>query len=63
MRKTKRKNIRSDHLSQGQINGVPTDRLKNPQMNASHNLIRDCIRDARGETFAAGSPEFAPPMR
>lgn len=50
--------IRADHLSQGQINGFPTYRLKNTKLNAAHSRFRGCIRDTRAETFAAGSPEF-----
>lgn len=51
-------NIRADHLSQGQINGFPTYRLKNAQLNGAHNRFRGCIRDTRAETYAVGSPEF-----
>lgn len=50
--------IRADHLSQGQINGFPTYRLKNAGLVQQHNRFRGCIRDTRGETFAVGSPEF-----
>lgn len=50
--------IRADHLSQGQINGFPTYRLKNTKLNGTHNRFKGCIRDTRGETFAEGSPEF-----
>ena len=50
--------IRADHLSQGQINGFPTYRLKNAQLNSVQNRFRGCIRDTRAETFAIGSPEF-----
>ncbi len=50
--------IRADHLSQGQINGFPTYRLKNARLNGTHNRFRGCIRDTRGETFAIGSDEF-----
>lgn len=50
--------IRADHLSQGQINGFPTYRLKNTKVNAVHSRFRGCIRDTRAETFAVGSPEF-----
>lgn len=50
--------IRADHLSQGQINGFPAYRLKNTQLNGTHNRFKGCIRDTRGETFAEGSPEF-----
>lgn len=51
-------NIRADHLSQGQVNGFPTYRLKNSRLNAVHSRFRGCVRDTRAETFAVGSPEF-----
>ena len=51
-------NIRADHLSQGMINGFPTYRLKNAQLNGVHNRFRGCVRDTRAETYAVGSPEF-----
>jgi L-cysteine S-thiosulfotransferase len=50
--------IRADHLSQGQINGFPTYRLKTTSLVSVHNRFRGCIRDTRGETFAEGSDEF-----
>ena len=50
--------IRADHLSQGQINGFPTYRLKDANIVSTHNRFRGCIRDTRAETFAVGSPEF-----
>ncbi|WP_323036786.1 sulfur oxidation c-type cytochrome SoxA [Pararhodobacter sp.] len=50
--------IRADHLSQGQINGFPTYRLKNAGIVSIHNRFRGCIRDTRAETFAEGSDEF-----
>lgn len=50
--------IRADHLSQGQINGFPTYRLKNTKLNSAHSRFKGCIRDTRAETFAEGSPEF-----
>lgn len=50
--------IRADHLSQGQINGFPTYRLKQAQLISKHNRFRGCIRDTRAETFAEGSDEF-----
>ncbi|NDW45609.1 sulfur oxidation c-type cytochrome SoxA [Ruegeria sp. PrR005] len=50
--------IRADHLSQGQINGFPTYRLKNTKLNAVHDRFKGCIRDTRAETFKPGSPEF-----
>lgn len=51
-------NIRADHLSQGQINGFPTYRLKNGRLNSIHARFRGCVRDTRAETFAVGSDEF-----
>lgn len=50
--------IRADHLSQGQINGFPTYRLKNTRLNGVHARFKGCVRDTRAETFAPGSPEF-----
>ena len=50
--------IRADHLSQGQINGFPTYRLKNAKLNGVHSRFRGCVRDTRAETFAVGSEEF-----
>ena len=51
-------NIRADHLSQGQINGFPTYRLKNAKLNGVQSRFRGCIRDTRAETYAVGSDEF-----
>ncbi len=50
--------MRADHLSQGQINGFPTYRLKNTKVNAVHSRFKGCIRDTRAHTFQPGSPEF-----
>lgn len=50
--------IRADHLSQGQINGFPTYRLKQAKLISKHNRFRGCIRDTMAETFAEGSDEF-----
>ena len=50
--------IRADHLSQGQINGFPTYRLKNAKLNAVQDRFKGCVRDTRAETFQPGSPEF-----
>ncbi|MEX0318577.1 MAG: sulfur oxidation c-type cytochrome SoxA [Ruegeria sp.] len=50
--------IRADHLSQGQINGFPTYRLKNAKLNNAHARFKGCVRDTRAETFSPGSPEF-----
>lgn len=40
------KMIRADHLSQGQVNGFPTYRLKSG-MTSIHGRFRGCIRDTR----------------
>ncbi|MEH6774248.1 MAG: sulfur oxidation c-type cytochrome SoxA [Cereibacter changlensis] len=50
--------IRADHLSQGQINGFPTYRLKDAGLLSSQQRFIGCVRDTRAETFKAGSDEF-----
>lgn len=50
--------IRADHLSQGQINGFPTYRLKDAAMVSIHQRFVGCVRDTRAETFKPGSAEF-----
>jgi len=50
--------IRADHLSQGQINGFPTYRLKNARLNTVHGRFKGCVRDTRAETFKPGSDDF-----
>lgn len=50
--------IRADHLSQGQVNGFPTYRLKNTKLNGVHSRFKGCIRDTRAETYSPGSDEF-----
>ncbi|RMH49346.1 MAG: sulfur oxidation c-type cytochrome SoxA [Alphaproteobacteria bacterium] len=50
--------IRADHLSQGQINGFPTYRLKNAKLNSIHARFKGCVRDTRAATYKPGSPEF-----
>ncbi|HHB82307.1 MAG TPA: sulfur oxidation c-type cytochrome SoxA [Devosia sp.] len=50
--------IRSDMLSQGQINGFPVYRLKNAKLNAVHSRFKGCVRDTRAQTYAPGSAEF-----
>ncbi|MDR5651081.1 sulfur oxidation c-type cytochrome SoxA [Ruixingdingia sedimenti] len=52
------KMIRADHLSQGQINGFPTYRLKDAGMVSAQQRFVGCVRDTRAETFKAGSDEF-----
>ena len=51
-------NIRADHLSQGQINGFPTYRLKNAKLNGVQSRFRGCIRDTRAETYGVGVEEL-----
>ena len=51
-------NIRADHLSQGQLNGFPTYRLKNAKLNSIHDRLKGCIRDVRAEPYKVGSDEF-----
>ncbi len=51
-------NIRADHLSQGQINGFPTYRLKNAKLNGVQSRFRGCIRDTRAETYSVGVEEM-----
>jgi sulfur-oxidizing protein SoxA len=41
------KYIRADHLSQGNVNGFPTYRLKQGDVISLHNRFRGCIRDTR----------------
>lgn len=52
------KYIRADHLSQGQVNGFPTYRLKQSNLISLHNRFRGCIRDTRAEFPAAFSDEL-----
>lgn len=52
------KYIRADHLSQGQVNGFPTYRLKQADLVSVHNRFRGCIRDTRAEYPAAFSDEL-----
>jgi sulfur-oxidizing protein SoxA len=51
-------NIRSDHLSQGQISGFPVYRLKDAGLVSAQQRFVGCVRDTRAETFKAGSDEF-----
>jgi sulfur-oxidizing protein SoxA len=50
--------IRADHLSQGQINGFPTYRLKNAKLNSSHGRFKGCMKNIRATPFAEGGDEF-----
>ena len=51
------KMIRADHLSQGQVNGFPTYRLKEGLISL-HNRFRGCIRDTRATIPKAFSDEL-----
>ncbi|MEJ5219295.1 sulfur oxidation c-type cytochrome SoxA [Cognatishimia sp. D5M38] len=50
--------IRADHLSQGQINGFPTYRLKNAKLNSIHGRFKGCMSNIRATPYAEGSEEF-----
>ncbi|MGR3572557.1 sulfur oxidation c-type cytochrome SoxA [Brevirhabdus sp.] len=50
--------IRADHLSQGQINGFPTYRLKNAKINTVQGRFKGCMRNVRAEPYKEGSDEF-----
>jgi sulfur-oxidizing protein SoxA len=50
--------IRADHLSQGQINGFPTYRLKNAKLNSSHGRFKGCMENIRATPYKEGGPEF-----
>ncbi|MGF1595106.1 MAG: sulfur oxidation c-type cytochrome SoxA [Kiloniellaceae bacterium] len=50
--------IRADHLSQGNVNGFPTYRLKQANMVSLHNRFRGCIRDTRAVFPAAFSDDL-----
>jgi sulfur-oxidizing protein SoxA len=50
--------IRADHLSQGQINGFPTYRLKNAKLNSIHGRFKGCMDNIRATPFKEGGDEF-----
>lgn len=50
--------LRADHLSQGQSNGFPTFRLKDPSIVTLHNRFVGCMRDVRAEPYKPLSDEF-----
>ena len=52
------KHIRADHLSQGNVNGFPTYRLKQSDLVSVQNRFRGCIRDTRAEIPEAFSDEL-----
>lgn len=51
------KMIRADHLSQGQVNGFPTYRLKSG-LTSLHQRFRGCVRDTRAEIPTAFSDDL-----
>jgi sulfur-oxidizing protein SoxA len=50
--------IRADHLSQGQINGFPTYRLKWQGLGSIHRRFKGCMDNIRATPFKRGSDEF-----
>jgi len=52
------KMIRADHLSQGQINGFPTYRLKWGGLGSSHRRFKGCMKNIRAKPYKPGSDEF-----
>ena len=50
--------IRAETLSQGQINGFPSYRLKNGKLNSIHARFKGCVRDTRAQTYKPGSQDF-----
>ena len=50
--------IRADHLSQGQINGFPTYRLKWNGLGSAHRRFKGCMKNIRAIPFKVGSDEF-----
>ena len=50
--------IRADHLSQGQINGFPTYRLKNAKLNSTHARFKGCMKNIRATPYKEGGDEF-----
>ena len=50
--------IRADHLSQGQINGFPTYRLKNAKLNSVHARFKGCMKKFARHRFKEGGDEF-----
>jgi len=52
------KMIRADHLSQGQINGFPTYRLKWGGLGSIHRRFSGCMKNIRAKPYKRGSDEF-----
>lgn len=51
-------NIRANVLSEGQINGFPTYRLKWQKPGSVHRRFRGCNKNVRAKPFKAGSDEY-----
>lgn len=50
--------IRADHLSQGQINGFPTYRLKWGGVGSIHRRFKGCMKNIRATPYKPGGDEF-----
>ena len=50
--------IRADRLSQGQINGFPTYRLKWQNVGSVHRRFKGCMKQIRAKPYKVGSDEF-----
>ncbi len=50
--------IRADRLSQGQVNGFPTYRLKNAKLNSIQGRFKGCMKNVRATPYKVGSDEF-----
>jgi len=50
--------IRADRLSQGQINGFPTYRLKWQGLGSVHRRFSGCMKNIRADPYKRGSDEF-----
>ena len=52
------KMIRADRLSQGQVNGFPTYRLKWQKIGSLHRRFKGCMENIRAVAYDRGSDEF-----
>lgn len=50
--------IRADHLSQGNINGFPTYRLKWQGLGSIHRRFKGCMKQVRATPYKPGEDEF-----
>lgn len=50
--------MRAEHISQGQINGFPTYRLKWQKLGTLHRRFSGCNKNIRAEPFKRGSMEY-----